>query len=155
MTYTPYPETETTAYRFTGTYLRLPTDERIELEDGDEVELPDRVAGPIDDLLEPVDGTDENRDQPAADDGSSGEDTGDQAGEEPETEGDQEDGDVDHGGGLTDVESVETPDDFPETVPDAEAWEWQALREVSGANDVNASQSKEEQVEDLRAIAAE
>ena len=153
MTHSPYSETDeqTTEYRFVGSYLRLPGD-RVTLEEGDVVELPDRVAGPIDDLLEPVDGS--TPEQPAAD---AGEDGGDDAdSDEPaetadESDADQED-DTPADGGLRDVEAVETPDEFPETVPDADAWEWSALREVSSAHDVNASQSKEEQVADLRAI---
>lgn len=154
MTRSPYSETDeqTTAYRFVGSYLRLP-DDRETLEDGDVVELPDRVAGPIDDLLEEVDGS--TPDQPAADAGDDGGDDVDS--DEPAETGDQSDADQEDDtaseGGLRDVESVETPDEFPEAVPDADAWEWSALREVSSAHDVNASQSKEEQVADLRAIA--
>lgn len=163
MTYTPYSETddETAAYRFTGSYMKLPTGETIE--NGDKVELPDRAVRPIEDLLEPIETTSseapvETTEDSDAESGAEGaendtSDTETQASESPseaETEAD-----ADSGGGLEDVDSYETPDGFPADIPDAESWEWDVLQEVSKANDVNAAQSKEEQVADLRAIAGE
>lgn len=166
MTYTPYSETddETSVYRFTGSYMKLPGS-RETIERGDEVALPDRAADPIDDLLDPIDGDGGSEDGLDETEDDSGDESGAEAAEsdtsDTETQASESSSDAeaadggDSESGLVDVESYDTPDAFPAEVPDAESWEWDALQEVSKANDVNAAQSKEEQVDDLRAIAGE
>ncbi|MDY6780464.1 MAG: hypothetical protein SV760_07965 [Halobacteria archaeon] len=103
------------------------------IEEGDEVYLTEQEAEAFGDKFEKVESDDGEEDE-------AGDENAEEAGETEATL-------------ATPDADVKLPDEFPDSVPDADAWDWDALREVSKANDVDASQSKPDQVADLRSIA--
>jgi len=113
----------------------------------------DKVEADVDDDRADAGDDAEAEPDPEADDADV-EDAVDETEGETETDADAEADDaVDEAPALATPDGVDVPDEFPDAVPDADEWGWDALREVSKANDVDASQSKPEQVDDLRSIA--
>jgi len=137
----------------------------IVLEPGDEVFLTAGEAEAFGDKFEKVeadDSADEFEDSTETDADGDVESGGDEmASDETATETSESEPDAEDSaeGGETEAAlatpdaDVKLPAEFPESVPDADEWGWEALREVSKANGVDASQAKPDQVDDLRSIA--
>lgn len=133
----------------------------VTVEEGETVFLTEQEAGAFGDKFEKVDDstdeTDASGDVTASDETATettdadadGADSADGSDDVDETS----ESDAESDAALATPDGVDVPDEFPESVPDADEWGWDALREVSKANDVDASQSKPEQVDDLRSIA--
>lgn len=133
----------------------------VTVEEGETVFLTEQEAAAFGDKFEKVDsdgGAEGDSSVETASDETATETTAADADGADSAEGDD---DVDEtsesvaesGTALVTPDGVDVPDEFPDAVPDADEWGWDALREVSKANDVDASQSKPEQVDDLRSIA--
>ena len=152
-----------------GTHRKVVDGVERVFEEGDVVELTDDEVEAFGDKFERVDTGDSDGAENGADSGeSSSSDSATESSEKPdaETSADASGEGVDENSEadaetetpnivdgivlLDDADEYDFPEGFPDEIPDADAWDWDALREVSKANDVDASQSKPDQVDDLR-----
>ncbi|MDY6778993.1 MAG: hypothetical protein SV760_00270 [Halobacteria archaeon] len=161
-------EAEAGTYRLVfGTHRTTDDDgNEVVLEEGDETYLTEDEVEAFGDKFERVEtdddassddsGTDDETSTETASDDETGEspDTAATEGGETESSTSEPEGeDVETGPRLEVPDAdVELPEGFPDDVPDAESWDWDALQEVSKANGVDASQAKTDQVADLRSL---
>jgi hypothetical protein len=148
--FNPWPDEETTVYRYTGSHLRFPN--RDVATGGELVALPDRVADHIGDSLElPVDeDAVESIDESEGTGSESDETDADDSAEGAVEEDGADESDVEGGEALVvpDGFDHDLPEDFPDELPD----DYQALRALAPANGVDGNQSKADLIDELERV---